>query len=101
MKQEATAYHFARMKRKYQWIRGTEILLWAVAIAVFTFYCCRAISIAPGVGTGIALTLMSIAVFVGSGRVHLFSISENDLAIYLNRHYPTLKESADLLLKND
>ncbi len=101
MKQEATSYHFARMKRKYQWIRGTEILLWSVAIALFTFYCCRAISIAPTVGTGIALTLMSIAIFVGSGRVHLFSISEKDLAMYLNRHYPALQESADLLIKND
>ena len=101
MKQESTSYHITRMKRKYQWIRAAEILLWAVAIALFTFYCCRAISITPTVGTAIALALMAITIFVGSGRVHLFSISEKDLAMYLNRHYPTLQESADLLIKND
>jgi len=101
MRQEATSYHFAQMKRKYQWIRGTEILLWALAVALFTFYCCRAISIAPTIGTGIALTLMSITIFVGNARVHLFSISEKDLAMYLNRHYHALQESADLLIKND
>jgi hypothetical protein len=101
MKQEATSYRFARMKRKYQWIRGTEILLWAVAIALAAFYGCRAISLAPTVGTGIALIFLSIAIFVGSGSVRLFSISEKDLAMYLNRHYPALKESADLLIKSD
>ena len=68
---------------------------------LFTFYFCRAISIAPTVGTGIALTLMSIAIFVGSRRVRLFSITEKDLAMYLNRHYPALQESADLLIRND
>jgi hypothetical protein len=101
MKQEAPSYHFARMKQKYQWLRGTEILLWAVAIALSAFFGCRAISIAPTAGTGIALTFLSIAIFVGSSRVHLFSISEKDLAMYLNRHYPILKESADLLIRND
>ena len=101
MNQVATSYHFARMKRKYQWTRGTEILLWSVGIGVFTFYLCRAVSISAAAGTGIALTLLSIVIFVGSRRVHLFSISEKDLAMYLNRHYPALQESADLLIKND
>src|SRR5688572_2073996 len=101
MKQIATSYHFARMKQRYRWTRGTEILLWSVGIGVFTFYLCQAISISAPVGTGIALTLLSIIVFAGSRRVHLFSINEKDLAMYLNRHYPVLEESADLLIKND
>ena len=101
MKQASTSYRFTRMKRRYQWIRGTEIVLWAVAIAMFTFYCCRAISIEATIGTAIALTLMSITIFVGSHRVHLFNISEKDVAMYLNRHYPRLQESADLLVEND
>ena len=101
MNRATTSYHFARMKRKYQWTRGTEILLWSVGIGVFTFYLCRAISIGAAAGAGIALTLLSIAIFVGTRRVHLFSVKEKDLAMYLNRHYSALQESADLLIKND
>ena len=34
MNQVVTSYQFARMKRKYQWTRGTEILLWSVGTGV-------------------------------------------------------------------
>ena len=101
MKQAPTSYHFARMKRKYQWTRGTEVLLWSVGIGLLTFYLCRVTPINEAAGTSIAMTFMSIAIFLGSHRVRLFSITEKDVAMYLNRNYPALRESADLLIKDD
>ena len=101
MNLQTAPYHFQKMKRKYQRLRGAEILLWSVGIGVLSFYLCRVIAINSALAAGIALALVSIAVFVGSRKVHLFGISEIDLAMYLNRYYPVLQESADLLLKKD
>src|SRR5688572_12496560 len=101
MSQQATSDYFARMKRKYQWLRGTEVLLWSVAIGLLTFYLCKLLAFEPILAKGIALILISISVFIGSSLVRLFSISEKDLAMYLNRRYPNLQESVDLLVTKD
>ena len=47
------------------------------------------------------MTFMSIAIFLGSHHVRLFSITEKDVAMYLNRNYPALRESVDLLIIDD
>ncbi|HZI26257.1 MAG TPA: hypothetical protein VFD46_14330, partial [Chryseolinea sp.] len=76
------------MKRKYRLIRGTEILLWTVAVGLIAFYLCRLGGVNPNFATAIALALISASVFVGTRNTRVFSVNEKDLARYLNRHYP-------------
>ncbi len=94
-------YYFLRMKRKYQLLRGTEILLWSVAIGLLSFYILELLPVHLFVSLSIGLALFVIAIVVGISQLHVFNINEKDLAHYLNRHYPTLEESADLLLEED
>ena len=94
-------YYFDQIKRKYQWIRGTEIFLWSMAIAVLAFFLLALFSIPSFIPILAATVFFVTTAFIGSGYVKLFNTREKDLALYLNKHYPTLQESADLLLVND
>ncbi|WP_276374062.1 hypothetical protein [Chryseolinea sp. H1M3-3] len=94
-------YHFHRMKRRYQWLRGMEVLLWSLAGGLLTYVVLKLFPIPiwlPRV-SGV-LVICTIAIDF-SRRIHLYRIRDNDLAVYLNRHYPLLQESADLLLIDD
>jgi hypothetical protein len=101
MIQSGTPYHFHQMKRKYQWIRAIEIFLWSFAIAVLLFFVLRLISIPPVIPPVAAVTVFVISAFIASRYVGFFNTREKDLALYLNRHYAALQESADLLLVHD
>jgi hypothetical protein len=89
------------MKRKYRLIRGTEILLWSVGIGVLSFYLLKILPIGIAVAATIAFVITSALAFLSILKTNIFGVREKDLAMYLNRHYPALQESADLLLKKD
>lgn len=101
MKEEKQSYHLNQIKQKYRWLRGTEILLWSVAIGLISFYLLKIYSTTSLIPTSIACVLASITAIVLSRRIGIFSIKVKDIAQYLNQCYPTLQESLDLLLKND
>ena len=87
-----------RIRRKYQIFRGTEILLWSVCISFITFCLLRVFTLWDNVPAIAAGVTGSISAFAGIRWQNLFGITDKDLATYLNRNYPILRESADLLL---
>jgi hypothetical protein len=89
------------MKQKYRWLRGTEILLWSAATGLVSFYALRLFITPVVIPLTIASCIACIATLVWIRQLRLFKISENELALYLNRHYAVLKESADLILRDD
>ena len=101
MSLEKAPYPFTQMKHKYLWLRGTEILLWSLAIGLLSFYLLKLFTTSFLVTTTLACLLGCISAVLGSRYVRIFSTKEKDLARYLNRRYPELEESADLLLQKD
>jgi hypothetical protein len=101
MKTGNPSYYFLRMKQKFLLLRGIEILLWSIAIGLMSFYVLKLLIFSFFVTAGLAFLFGLITVVVGSKKLRLFTLKENDLATYLNRHYEQLEESADLLLLDD
>ena len=98
MTEETGIRYLKKIKRRYQFVRGGEIMLWSIAIALLVFFLGRYLSgmnIAAGL---IAVTIGSIVGYILSQRIHLLKLNEKHLAFYLNRRYPKLQDSADLLL---
>jgi len=94
-------YYLDKTRRKYILIRVTELVLSAAAVA-FLVLCI--LQITPSSG------LWNLFIAIGSGliffilrAIHLriFQLTNSGVASYLNRHYPALEESADLILKED
>ena len=101
MNNERLPYHFKSMKQKYQWLMGLEVVLWTFAIGLFTLYVLKTFIPSPVVSMVMASMAGALAFFIRSRQLKLFTIKEDDLAKYLNRHYPTLQESVDLLVKHE
>ena len=80
---------------------GLEVVLWTFAIGLFTLYVLKTFIPSPVVSMVMASMAGALAFFIRSRQLKLFTIKEDDLAKYLNRHYPALQESVDLLLKHD
>jgi hypothetical protein len=95
------SYCLDKMKQKYRWLRGTEILLWSAAAGLVSFYALKLFITPVIIPLTIASCIACIAAVVCIRQLRLFKISKNELALYLNRHYAVLKESADLILKDD
>jgi hypothetical protein len=98
---EEARYYLDKTRRKYILIRVTELILSSVAVA---FLVIAVLQMTPSsrmwrllisVGTGlIFFTLRAI-------QLRIFQITNAGVASYLNRHYPALEESVDLILKKE
>lgn len=99
MKEETGITSLKNIRRKYQVVRGVEVMLWTMAIIILAFFSTKLVTNGNIISGFIAGGLGSIGAYFLSQRLHLFSLTENQLAFYLNRKYPRLQESADLLLK--
>lgn len=89
-----------KIKRKYLFVRGSEVMLWSLAAALLAFFIMTTLSdfLLPGL---VAAGLGLIVAYSASRRMRLFGLDEKRIALYLNRRYPRLQESADLLLKRE
>lgn len=89
------------IKRRYLWIMGTEVLLWSSASALLVYFVIKT--------SADHFWLASTSAFVASLGIAIFKIrksrltnmNELKIAAYLNRTYPQLQNSADLLLRSD
>jgi hypothetical protein len=89
----------SQIRSKYLRIRWTEVIFFAMAAATIA----GAISIVSGLPS-VAITGVSLAtgVVVALWRYKTLDLSQVDdlrISLYLNRFYPQLKESSDLLIK--
>lgn len=101
MKEKGKQYYLSMVKQKYQWLRGTEVLLWSLAMSLLFFYVLR-VFVPPGIiSFTLAIMIGCLTALIGIRRLKIFRIQEKELSFYLNRNYPTLKDSADLLLSDD
>ena len=95
---ETGVRYLKKIKRRYQFVRGGEIMLWSIAIALLVFFFASYISGNNLIAGLIAVTIGSLVGSTFCQRIHLLKLNEKQLAFYLNRTYPELQESADLLL---
>lgn len=101
MKPVKTIYYLHKMRQRYRWIRGAEILIWALAAGLVSFYVSRLFLMPTVIDLTIASFVTCITAVAGIRQSRLLKISEKELALYLNRNYGALKDSADLLLRSD
>ena len=93
--------HLSIITHKYKFVRGVEVLMWSMAIAVLVYFSTKLVTSTNIAAGFVAAGLGLIAAYLLSQRLHLFNLNEKRLALYLNRAYPRLQESADLLLKRE
>lgn len=88
------------LKRRYLLTRGLEIVLYAVAAFLLVFALTGLFTEQAELKTGIAVVMGLIV--IAERLIHLKLLSLNHLAFiqFLNRQYPQMEESADLLLLN-
>lgn len=94
-------YHLDKTRRKFMFARLAELLLSSVAV-IFIALCALLIlgtkgfiSFAIAIGTGI------IFFAIRAIQLNVFGLTNAGVASYLNRHYPSMEEAADLILKDD
>ncbi|NOT73941.1 MAG: hypothetical protein HOP08_03365 [Cyclobacteriaceae bacterium] len=94
-------FNLGRLKTRYVLLRSVEILLLTMATILLT----KAVA---GLVVQESIYLYAISILAGivvgiirGVHYHLFSLNTGFFISYLNKNYPQLKESADLLLSND
>lgn len=94
-------YHLEKITRKYMAMRGLEIVLssLAVALAVYSFGSVLSFSRAAILTT--CISAAAVFAYFRSRALNLFNISAGDVVRFINRQHPELEESGDLLLRDD
>jgi hypothetical protein len=98
---EDARYYLDKTRRKYVLIRVTELVLSSLAVGFLV------LTISRMTASG---SMWHLLISVGAGliffvlraiQLRIFQITNAGIASYLNRHYPALEESADLILQED
>ena len=90
-----------KIKERYLWLRATEVALWSVATALLSFFILKAF-VDSLLITLILSTVMGISMAVmATVKVGIWNLNTEKIVSYLNRTYPQLQESADLLIQSD
>lgn len=93
----SNAAPISRIRKKYLLLRWVETLLFGLSAAALASAFCLLINISIAFGFAGALIIIV-------WRYYSLSLSKVDdlkIALYLNRFYPELKESSDLLVKDE
>ncbi|HEY0742257.1 MAG TPA: DUF4175 family protein [Chryseosolibacter sp.] len=93
------SYYLRKLKAQYVSRRGIEISLWSLAVGVLAFALAY---VFDSKFTG----LITVLSFIGTWTILYFvfrinKIDAHKLLSYINRKYPELQESADLLIKDE
>jgi hypothetical protein len=98
---ERATEHLKHLRRKYLIIRSGEILLVSLAVGILVY---GAIIFVP-TAEAARLTVGIASVFVTAAvRYHMLKLNQVDehrVVAFINRQYPTLQQSSDLLLRED
>ena len=101
MSSQEARYHLDKTRRKFVLARMANLLLSSFALA-FVVLCILLITNISGFWfIAIAVTAGLIFFVVRAVQLNVFGLSNAAVASYLNRHYPSLDEAADLILKED
>ncbi len=90
-----------KVKRKYLFVRGTEVVLWSMAVASLSFFLTKILSGSNLVASIVSVAIALVVAYAAGRRLHLFGLDEKSIALYLNRRYPRLQESTELLLERE
>jgi len=98
---DTARYYIEKMKRNYRLLRIGESVLWSVVVVFIVLVAGLYIESTTSGLIMIAISLGSVTFLVRSFQVKIFSLDDDRMAMFMNRHYPQLEESVDLLMKND
>ena len=101
MSSQDARYYLDKTRRKFMLVHITNLLVSSLAVA-FLVLCILSITHARGFwlpAIGIAAGLMFF--MLRAIQLKVFGLTSAHVASYLNRHYPSLEEAADLILKED
>jgi hypothetical protein len=88
----------SKLKNRYLSIRITEIVFFAVAVAMLSFTIAGIFFSSPAIQSLIGASSGVIILVVRIFGLKLHRFNELRVAIFLNQHYPELEASTDLLL---
>jgi hypothetical protein len=94
-------YYLRRLKRKYRITRSGEILLFAVGAALLLFGVLTITGISHNITLSLSLAGILIVVLSRYISLRLHQLDDHRVVAFINRQYPALQHSIDLLLKED
>ncbi len=98
---EDARYYLDKTRRKYILVRVTELLLSSAAIT-FLVLCILQVAVSGRLLSLMLAVICGLIFFLLRGlQLRIFRITNDGVASYLNRNYPVLEESVDLILKED
>ncbi len=100
MKIEEVRYQLQRTTRKYLFIRVAEIFIGALALGLVVFAVCRSFTLSLTVSVITAVIAGAICFIAVAIRKEILYVTTDDLIQYINREYPQLEESGDLLARD-
>lgn len=96
---ERGTYLVRQLKSRFFIQRVVEVVLWAFAIAIITFSATELFAVQNrGAVAGVAFVVTASTLYLA---LRLHKLSDRTIVQYLNRRYPELQESADLIVKDE
>ncbi len=101
MSTEKARYSLEKLKTRYIFLRLVEIILLAVATALLTKAIANLVIPTSPLMIFLAIIAGAVVLFTRLSHYRLLNLTSDFFASYLNKTYPQLKESADLLTRDD
>jgi hypothetical protein len=98
---KSALYYLQRLKRKYLILRSGEILLFAVGIALLLFGILTITGIPFTISLLLSLAGILTLVVTRYASLKLHHLDDHRVVAFINRQYPTLQQSTDLLVKDN
>ncbi|OJJ17596.1 hypothetical protein BKI52_27430 [marine bacterium AO1-C] len=88
-----------QIRQKWQWLKVLELLLWAIGVGVLVTALLKLMFAPENIWLAVIGVLFTVLFFViGIERSGVRKIQLKDVAQFLNRNYPTLENSTELVL---
>ncbi|MEJ7644449.1 MAG: hypothetical protein WKF87_07625 [Chryseolinea sp.] len=101
MKEAEVKYRLQRTTQKYLVLRLIAAVLWCLCVIVTCLAVGQLLSLPIKISWFTALSLSAAFLVFQSIRTKIFSITQGQMMSFINRQYPELEESTDLLLSED
>lgn len=93
-------YQIGRLLHRYRLLRFSETVIAAAAVGLLVYTGANLITNFPALAAGAAVAFALAGGALRIWQLRLLQIDERSLITFINRHYPEMEESSDLLLSD-
>jgi hypothetical protein len=95
------SYYFSKLKKKYLFLRISEVLLWSLAVATITYAALIFVPLKSSLHAALSAGSGCLALTILTVKLQFLKITEEQLISFINIQFPVLQQSADLLVREN